>query len=60
MAIIKNQAEREIDELHKVEARIRRSERREHIHRIIIAGLAVIAAVAVFTGHCCPKHKRIF
>lgn len=60
MAIIKNQAEREINELQKVEARIRRSERRERIHRIIIAGLAVVAAVAVFTGHYCPKHKHIF
>lgn len=59
MALIKNQAEREIAELQKVESRIRRSERREHIHHIIIAGLAIVAAVAVFTGHCCPKHKRI-
>lgn len=51
MALIKNQEAREIEELQHVEERIRRSERRERIHHILIAGLGALLVAAVLTGH---------
>lgn len=59
MALIKNQEAREIEELQKVEDRIRRSERREKIHHILIAGLGTLLAASLVShclGYC--KHGR--
>ncbi len=60
MALIKNQEAREIQELQNVEARIRRTERRERIHHILIAGLGVLLVASVLTGHLglCRKARR--
>lgn len=59
MALIR-QEQKEIEELQKVEQRIRRSERREIIHHILIAGLGVLLVTSVLTGHLCrcKKHRR--
>ncbi len=61
MALIKTQEAREIEELQHVEERIRRSERRERIHHILIAGLGILLAASVITGHigsCCKSRRR--
>lgn len=59
MALIR-QEQKEIEELQKVEQRIRRSERREIIHHILIAGLGALLLASVLTGHLCSckKHRR--
>ena len=60
MALIKNQEAREIAELQKVEERIKKTERRERIHHLVIAGLGVLLVASVLTGHLsiCKKCRR--
>lgn len=54
------QEQKEIEELQKIEQRIRRSERREIIHHVLIAGLGALLVVSVLTGHLsrCKKLRR--
>ncbi len=56
MEIIKNEEQREIDLLEKVEKRIARRERRERLHRILIAGLGVLTIAAFLGGHATGRH----
>lgn len=58
MALINHNEHKELEELQKVEARIRRGERRERIHRLLIGGLALLTVAAFFTGHCTAGHCR--
>ena len=63
MALIKTQEEREISLLKKVEQDLVRRERRERIHHVLIAGLAILSITAfvggpVFGRKC--KSKRHF
>lgn len=55
MAIIKNQEEREVAMLEKVEKEIRSHERRERIHHMIMGGLTLLAVATYFAGHCAGK-----
>lgn len=57
MALIKTDETRELADLKKVEDLIKRRERRERIHHIIIAALGALLVTSVFTGHVC-HHKR--
>lgn len=54
--ILPNAADRELTLLEKVEKEIRRHERRERIHQIIMGGLALLAVGMFFTGKCCGHH----
>lgn len=56
MKLTLNEEQREIDMLQKVENRIARRERREKLHRFLIAGLGVLAAGAYFAGRFGHKH----
>ena len=60
MALIKNQEAREIAELQKVEEQNKKTERRERIHHLVIAGLGVLLVASVLTGHLglCKKCRR--
>lgn len=51
MALIKTQDEREITLLKKVEQDLERRERRERIHHVLIAGLAMLSIAAFVGGH---------
>lgn len=55
MALIKTQEQREIDMLQKVEHDLARRERRERIHHILIAGLALMSMAAFAGGHICGR-----
>lgn len=61
MEIFKNEEQRELEMLGKLEQRIERREHRERIHRILIAGLALLAVAAFIGGHAaghhCKKHR---
>lgn len=57
--IIPTAEEREVEMLEKVEKEIRRHEKRERIHHIIMGGLALLAVGAFFTGHCTGKHCKL-
>ncbi len=56
MALFKNEAEREIDVLEKLEKRIARREKVEKVYRLIIVGLSVLT-VASFSSMLFNKHK---
>lgn len=64
MPLIKTQEEREIAMLKKVEQDLERRERRERIHHILIAGLAIMTLAAFVGGHLtgrkCAKSHRLF
>lgn len=57
MALIKTDETRELADLKKVEDLIKRRERRERIHHIVIAALGALLVTSVFTGHVC-RHKK--
>lgn len=64
MALIKTSEEREIAMLQKVEHELERRERRERIHHILIAGLALLSIAAFVGGHltgrkCTKKHRLL-
>lgn len=50
MALFKNEEQREVEVLNKIEKRIERREKRERLYKIIIGGMAVVAAAAFFIG----------
>ena len=56
MELIKNESQREIELLDKVEKRIERRARRERLHRILIAGLGVLAIAAFVGGHVTGRY----
>ncbi len=56
MKLIENEEQREIEMLQKIENRIARRERREKIHRILIAGLGMLAVGAFFAGRAGHRH----
>ncbi|MCM1518851.1 MAG: hypothetical protein NC117_09445 [Pseudoflavonifractor sp.] len=60
MALFKNEDEREIETLEKLEHKIAKRERRERINHMIIAGLGAIAVLAFIGGHICgyQSHKK--
>ena len=47
MALFKNEEQREVEVLNKIEKRIERREKRERLYKIIIGGLAVVAAASL-------------
>lgn len=51
MEILKNEEQRELEMLGQLENRIERRERRERLHRILIAGLALLVVAAFIGGH---------
>lgn len=58
MEMLKNNEQREIELLNKVEERIERRERRERLHRILIVGLGVLAVAAFVGGHASGRYSR--
>ena len=59
MALIKNEATRELQDLQRVEKLIERRETRERIHHILIAGLGALLVASVIGHVCeCKKHHR--
>lgn len=60
MALLKSQEARELQELQHIERQIKRSERRERVHHILIAGLGALLVASVLTGHLglCKKCRR--
>lgn len=58
MELLKNNEQREIEMLNKVEERIERRERREKLHRILIVGLGLLAVAAFFGGHAAGHHCK--
>lgn len=58
MELYKSNEQKEIDLLKKVEERIERTERRERLHRILIAGLGMLAVAAFVGGHLTGRHCK--
>ncbi len=58
MTLFKNENQREIETLQKIEARIERREKRERAYKIIIAGMGLLTLLAYMSGHLCGSRKR--
>lgn len=58
MALFKNEDEREIATLEKLEKKIAQRERRERINHMIIAGLGAMTVLAFIGGHICGYHSH--
>ena len=52
---MENKEKLEVEILQKVEGELRRHERCERIHHIIMAGLGVLAVAAFFAGKGCHR-----
>ncbi len=50
--------QREIEGLVRVEDEIRRHERRERLHMVLIAGLGMMVVASFFAGHCANRAVR--
>ncbi len=55
MAIVKTREQHEIELLTKVENDIKRSQKREKVHRFIIAGLSLLTVGAFMAGRSCRR-----
>lgn len=58
MKLFENAERREIEGLMKVEEEIRRHERRERLHKVLIAGLGMMVVASFFAGHCANRAVR--
>lgn len=58
MALIKNEEEREVATLQKLEKKIEKRAHRERIHHLLIGGLSILTIVAFISGHCCGQHCK--
>lgn len=55
MALLKNEEARELQVLRELEKQLERKEKRDRIHHILIAALALFSVAAFFAGHCTKK-----
>lgn len=58
MKLFENAGQREIEGLVRVEDEIRRHERRERLHMVLIAGLGMMVVASFFAGHCANHAVR--
>lgn len=57
MAIFKNEEQREIEVLDRLEKQLVKREKRERILHFLVAGLSLFSVAAFIAGHCYRKHK---
>jgi len=58
MEILKNKEPRKMSLLEKARKRVARRNRRERLHRVLIAGLSVLAVAAFAGGHISGRYCR--
>ncbi len=57
MAIFKNEDQREIEVLDRLEKQLVKREKRERLLHILVAGLSLFSVAAFIAGHCYSKRK---
>ncbi|MDE5941832.1 MAG: hypothetical protein K2H14_06945 [Muribaculaceae bacterium] len=60
MKFFENYEQKEIQGLASVEQEIRSHERRERLHKVLIAGLGMMVVASFFAGHCANSTVRRF
>lgn len=58
MAIFKNEEQKEIEVLDRLEKQLVKREKRERFLHYLVTGLSIFSVVAFIAGQCCNKRRR--